>query len=98
MIEWVLDTRYAHLHHREAWAEEALRVYEAPESSLIDLMSALESRHGVTVFSLPNLGSEGVRRHIELGAKGEPSAVATAMREMREELARRGYEIEELTL
>lgn len=98
MIEWVLDTHYAHLHHAEPWAEDAIRVFEAAESSLVDLMSALEARHGVTVFSLPHLGSDGVRRHIELGAKGAPTAVSAAMAEMREEVARRGYEWEALAV
>ncbi|MDQ8021635.1 MAG: molybdopterin-binding protein [Moraxellaceae bacterium] len=97
MVEWVLDTHYAHLHHREDWVEAALRVYEAPESALVDLMLALEQRHGVTVFSLPHLGSDTTRRHIELGAKGRADAVAAAMAEMREALSQRGYPVEALT-
>ncbi|MEC5399982.1 competence/damage-inducible protein A [Uliginosibacterium sp. H1] len=96
MVEWVLDTHYAHLHHRDDRVEDALRVYEAPESALVDLMLALEQRHGVTVFSLPHLGSESTRRHIELGAKGPAEAVAAAMADMRAELQRRGHPVEDL--
>lgn len=91
MMEWVLDHKYRHLHHCVAWVEESLAVYEAHESRVVDLMERLEARYGVTVFSLPHLGSESLRAHIELGAKGAPEAVAQAMAEMREELSHRRY-------
>lgn len=90
MMEWVLDHKYRHLHHCVAWVEDSLAVYEAHESRVVDLMERLEARYGVTVFSLPHLGSESLRTHIELGAKGAPEAVSQAMAEMREELSRRG--------
>ncbi|MFT3733871.1 MAG: molybdopterin-binding protein [Rhodocyclaceae bacterium] len=90
MMEWVLDTHYAHLHHARPWAEQSIAVLDTNESSLIELMRDLESRFGVTVFSLPNLGGEGVPRHIDLGAKGEPEAVEAAMAAMRAALTTRG--------
>jgi len=34
------------------------------------------------VFSLPSVGSDTMRRHIELGVKGEPAQVASAFPEM----------------
>lgn len=92
MMEWVLDNRYASLHHREAWVEDSIAVFEAHESKIVDIMHTLESRHGVTAFSLPHLGSEALRMHIELGAKGTPEAVSAAMAEMRAEISRRAYE------
>lgn len=92
MMEWVLDTWYADLHHRAAHAEESILVFGAREGQLIDFMEALEARHGVTVFSLPSLGNEGARAHIELGAKGEPAAVAAAMAEIRAGMTARGHE------
>jgi molybdopterin-biosynthesis enzyme MoeA-like protein len=71
MIEWVLDQRFAHLHHREARGERSLLLFEVPESAATPLMESVEVEFpGVRVFSLPSVGEGGVRRHIELGVKG----------------------------
>jgi molybdopterin-biosynthesis enzyme MoeA-like protein len=91
MMEWVLDAHYRHLHHLELWAEESIAVLHTHESQLLDQMNAWQVRFGVTIFSLPSLGGMHGRRHIELGAKGEPEAVAAAMAAMREELTRDGH-------
>lgn len=93
MMEWALDTYYRHLHHAEIWVEEAITVFDAMEGQLIDLMTALEARHEVTVFSLPTLAGADGRRQIELGAKASSSqAVAAAMRDMKMEIDRLRYE------
>jgi len=90
MIEWVLDTKYAHLHHAVAHAERSLYVFELMESTLTPLMEKIEADFpGVRVFSLPSVGDAergGVfaRRHIDLGVKGEPEAVAAAFVKLRE--------------
>ncbi|MDG0023949.1 molybdopterin-binding protein [Trinickia sp. Y13] len=90
MIEWVLDTKYAHLHHAVAHAERSLYVFELMESTLTPLMEKIEADFpGVRVFSLPSVGDVergGVfaRRHIDLGVKGEPEAVAAAFVKLRE--------------
>lgn len=90
MIEWVLDTKYAHLHHQVAHAERSLYVFELMESTLTPLMERIEVDFpGVRVFSLPSVGDAergGVfaRRHIDLGVKGEPEAVAAAFVKLRE--------------
>lgn len=90
MIEWVLDTKYAHLHHQVAHAERSLYVFELMESTLTPLMEKIEADFpGVRVFSLPSVGDAergGVfaRRHIDLGVKGEPEAVAAAFVKLRE--------------
>jgi molybdopterin-biosynthesis enzyme MoeA-like protein len=90
MIEWVLDTKYAHLHHAMAHAERSLYVFELMESTLTPLMEKIEADFpGVRVFSLPSVGDAergGVfaRRHIDLGVKGEPEAVAAAFVKLRE--------------
>ena len=90
MIEWVLDTKYAHLHHSTPHAEKSLLVFELPESTLTPLMERIESDFpGVRVFSLPSVGDTergGIyaRRHIDLGVKGEPEAVAAAFVKLRE--------------
>jgi molybdopterin-biosynthesis enzyme MoeA-like protein len=90
MIEWVLDTHYAHLHHAMPHAEKSLLVFELPESTLTPLMERIEHDFpGVRVFSLPSVGDAergGIyaRRHIDLGVKGEPEAVAAAFVRLRE--------------
>jgi len=79
MIEAVLDTRFAHLFHRERRAERSFLVYELAESTATPLMEEIErSFPGVRVFSLPSMGEDGVRRHIELGVKGPASIVDEA--------------------
>jgi len=94
MIEWVLDTHYAHLFHARAFEERSLLVFEAAEAALTPLMEALQRDYpGVRIFSLPSVGDAHNRRHIELGVKGEPSQVAAAFAAMRSELERRGAEI-----
>jgi molybdopterin-biosynthesis enzyme MoeA-like protein len=90
MIEWVLDTKYEHLHHLTPHAERSLYVFELMESTLTPLMEKIEADFpGVRVFSLPSVGDAekgGVfaRRHIDLGVKGEPEAVAAAFVKLRE--------------
>jgi molybdopterin-biosynthesis enzyme MoeA-like protein len=90
MIEWVLDTKYQHLHHSTPHAEKSLLVFELPESTLTPLMEKIEHDFpGVRVFSLPSVGDAergGIyaRRHIDLGVKGEPEAVSAAFVKLRE--------------
>jgi len=80
MVEWVLDTRYADLHHRRAEAEASIRVFGSAESTLTPLMEAIEARfRQLKVFSLPSIGEDGARRHIELGVRGDPREVAEAI-------------------
>jgi molybdopterin-biosynthesis enzyme MoeA-like protein len=87
MIEWVLDTHYAHLAHREARAERSLLVFEQAEAVLTPLMERIEARYPrVRVFSLPSVGDARTRRHIELGVKGDPEQVAPAWSELCKEL------------
>ncbi len=79
MIEWVLDTQYAHLFHRRDWREQSLIVYGAMEAALTPLMEAIEARYaGIKVFSLPSVDHPQHGRHIELGVKGEALQVAPA--------------------
>ncbi|WP_133891930.1 molybdopterin-binding protein [Paraburkholderia sp.] len=102
MIEWVLDTKYAHLHHAMPHAEKSLLVFELPESTLTPLMEKIEHDFpSVRVFSLPSVGDAergGIyaRRHIDLGVKGEPEAVAAAFVKLREGVHLLGGDIVEL--
>ncbi len=84
MVEWVLDTRYKNLFNAEQWGEASILVYEAGESQLIPAMEAVEKRYaGLKVFSLPSMGADGSRIHVELGVRGEPAQVGPAMDEIR---------------
>lgn len=92
MVEWVLDTHYAHLHHDEDYVERSITVWDAYEGQLIDLMRAVTAEFPkATLFSLPTLAAEGERRSIELGMKGPGAQVAQAMQRISGELEQRGY-------
>ena len=79
MIEWVLDTQYAHLFSTAAWIEKSVIVFGAMEATLTPLMEDIERAHeGVKVFSLPSVDHPEYGRHIELGVKGDPGAVGAA--------------------
>ncbi len=84
MVEWVLDTRYRALFHAKAELEQSIVVYDLPESTITPLMTEAESRYdALKTFSLPSMGEQGVRRHIELGARGDPAQVVKALADMK---------------
>jgi len=92
MIEWVLDTRYRALFERDRWSEESILVYEAGESQLIAAMQAVGARYaGVKVFSLPSMGDDGSRRHVELGVRGDPQQVKEAAEALRRSVREAGF-------
>lgn len=92
MVEWVLDQKLAHLHHRSDYVERSVIVWEALEGKLIDLMESITADFpDATLFSLPSFGGEGLRRHVELGMKGPSARVDAAMALIIAELTRRGY-------
>ena len=96
MIEWVLDERYRHLHNTHALKEESIFVFEAGESMLADLMYGIEAKwKKLKLFSLPTMGKDGSRGHIELGVRGDPEEVSAAMQEIRAEIGRRGHPFRE---
>jgi molybdopterin-biosynthesis enzyme MoeA-like protein len=78
MMEWVLDTYYAHLFVKGAWVEQSVIVFGAMEATLTPLMEEVERLHPVKVFSLPSVDHPQYGRHIELGVKGSPEQVALA--------------------
>ena len=79
MIAGVLDTDYAQLHQTAAYIERSIIVSGSMEATLTPLMVAIEAAHaGVKVFSLPSVDHPVYGRHIELGVKGAPSAIALA--------------------
>ena len=79
MMEWVLDTHYAHLHQKLAYSEKSVIVFGSMEAMLTPLMLEIEATNsGVKVFSLPSVDHAEYGRHIELGVKGAPDAVNLA--------------------
>ena len=79
MIESILDTWYPHLHQTSAYVEKSIIVFGSMEATLTPLMVDIEASHpGVKVFSLPSVDHATYGRHIELGVKGAPDAVALA--------------------
>ena len=92
MVEWVLDTRFAHLHHQADYVERSIIVWDAFEGQLIDFMERITADFpDATLFSLPSVGGEDGRRHIELGMKGPAARVAEAMALITAEMTRRAY-------
>lgn len=94
MMQWVLDTKYRHLHRAALPSEETILVRKAGESELIDAMNAvLRDYSGVKVSSLPQIEGPGGRL-IELSIRGEPAQVAAAMKWFRGEVERLGFPFE----
>lgn len=96
MVEWVLDNRYRHLADRDRWAEASIIVYEAGESQLIPVMDAVGAGFpGIKVFSLPSMGEDGSRRHVELGVRGDPAQVTQAIERLRRGVRDSGFPFRE---
>lgn len=92
MAEWVLDTYYADDFRTIDEAEAAILVWDGLEGNMLDLMRQTEADFpGIIVFSLPSFGSETVRRHVELGVRGEPSVVAQAIEVLKTGVVALGY-------
>jgi molybdopterin-biosynthesis enzyme MoeA-like protein len=92
MVEWVLDTRYRSRFDSQKWSESSMLVFQAGESQLIAAMQAVERAFsGVKVFSLPSMGADGSRIHVELGVRGDPAEVPPAMDALRREVTNAGF-------
>ncbi len=94
MMEWVLDTHYPHLQYRNQTVEQAIIVYGARESLLIDLMNDCVARFpALKVFSLPHLGPG--ERWIEMGVRGDKQQVPQAMQLLKQGVTSLGFKWEE---
>lgn len=92
MAEWVLDTRYRERFDSQRWGEASILVFEAGESQLIPAMKTVEASFtAIKVFSLPSMGADGSRIHVELGVRGEPGQISSAMDALRREVAKAGF-------
>ncbi|HRO58791.1 MAG TPA: molybdopterin-binding protein [Burkholderiaceae bacterium] len=94
MIEWVLDHRFADLFHRNREGESSFLAYELPESKVTPLLEQIERDFpGIKVFSLPSVGENGERRHIELGVKGPEHLLGPAFARLEQGTRELGAEI-----
>ena len=92
MVEWVLESRYRSLFDRDRWSEASILVYEAGESQLIPVMESIERKYSkLKVFSLPSMGADGSRIHVELGVRGDPREVGDAIAVLQEEVREAGF-------
>jgi len=92
MVEWVLDTKYRDRFNAQEWKEQSILVFEAGESQLIPAMQAVEAAFkGIKVFSLPSMGQDGSRIHVELGVRGDPAQVEPAMQKLRQMVGVAGF-------
>lgn len=92
MMEWVLDTQFADLHHVEDHVEAAITVRDGLEGKLVDLMETITGGYPeLKLFSLPTVPGEDGVRWLELGVKGPAARVAAAMVQIKTELGARGY-------
>jgi molybdopterin-biosynthesis enzyme MoeA-like protein len=92
MVEWVLDSKYKGIFDRDRWREASILVFEAGESQLIPAMKLVEAGFpGVKVFSLPSMGNDGSRIHVELGVRGDPAQVDGAMAALRRAVGEGGF-------
>ncbi|WP_153111493.1 competence/damage-inducible protein A [Propionivibrio limicola] len=93
MAEWILETHYRHLFNTNPKVEKAFLLTGpmAYESALLDLMERIVADYpDLRLFSLPMLGRDGQRKHLELGVEGAAARVDLAMEEIRREVERRG--------
>lgn len=94
MIEWVLDTHYAHLFHQQDYAEASIWVMDAGESQLIDMMRGIVAKYPeLKLFSLPKLDN---RRTTEVGVKGPGALTNVAIAEIKQSVTALGFPWSEL--
>jgi hypothetical protein len=55
-------------------------------------MQAVEAAFkGIKVFSLPSMGQDGSRIHVELGVRGDPAQVDPSMQKLRQLVGDAGF-------
>ena len=93
MVAWALNTFYAEHFHRHPMVDKAFLLTgpTAYESALLDLMETIVEKYpDLRLFSLPSVGQDGQRRHLELGVEGATDRVDQAMEEIRQAVEGRG--------
>jgi molybdopterin-biosynthesis enzyme MoeA-like protein len=70
MIEWVLDTHYAHCFRKFAEFDRSMVVVRLFEAAVTPLMQSLAQKYPhLKIYSLPSAGDDGRAKHVELGFK-----------------------------
>jgi molybdopterin-biosynthesis enzyme MoeA-like protein len=91
MVAAVLDEHYGHLFEPGALDDRSVLLFHTAESRIAGLMDQVDASFpGVKVYSLPSIGENGSRRHIELGVKGRSEIVAAAFEALIKGLDRLG--------
>jgi molybdopterin-biosynthesis enzyme MoeA-like protein len=94
MLDWVLATRYPDL-RREPPVERMVVVWDAGESQLLPLMTAIVDRFPrVKLFSLPSFVGDGARRRLELGVRGAAADADEAFAQLRAGVEASGFPFE----
>lgn len=97
MIEWVLDTHYAHLHAAGSRIERAITVWKARESDMMATLEAFTRRYPELRLScLPRWIPP--EHELELGLRGPVELVDQAMAELQTTVNRLGFPWEEKVL
>lgn len=90
MMEWVLDTHYAHLHAPGRDVQAVISVPGARESDVIPLMERFVAANPrLRLSCLPETRERGYS--LELGLRGEKAAVEQGMREIQREVEALGF-------
>jgi len=92
MAEWALDTFYRHHFNLNPMVDKAFLLTgpNAYESALLGLMERIVTDYpALRLFSLPSIGEDGQRRHLELGVEGEETLVDQALEDIRQEIEAR---------
>ena len=92
MAAWALDTFHADLFNARPPVDKAFLLTgpNAYESALLGLMERIVADYpDLRLFSLPSVGDDGQRRHLELGVEGDEARVDAALEEIRQEVERR---------
>ncbi len=92
MIEAVRATSHRQIFDCDHLNEASILVYEADESQMIPAMEAAERKHDkLNAVSLPSMGPNATRRHVDLSVRGDPDQVAGAFEEMKAWVASMGF-------
>ncbi|BBP44355.1 competence/damage-inducible protein A [Thiosulfativibrio zosterae] len=90
MMEWVLDTHYAHL-FGEPTVEKAIRLIGGSESEWVEFMESFEAHNpNLRLFSLPTINAHN-ERAIELGVEGLASRAEAGLQLLIAEAQRRQH-------
>jgi len=98
MMEWILETFYRHLFPAVPEIEQSIIVFDAGESTLIDLMNEnIAQFPQLKLFCLPSMPDQNGRR-LELGVRGDAILVRAAIDHLKKGVDVLGYRWSEVLL